>query len=658
MNDGMSKGMSGATSSGLVEDAFVEDAPSAEVENIRGRLIRTPRPHPRESLFGYALRLAEANGYPTPGYFMSPGRVQLQVSKNTGVDAIRLAAGLDDAQIDRLRSSSVEDGTRYGRLLGQRVSIYDLDLIHPKICPDCIAENGHVEALWDLAWIAACPGHGRELIDRCPHCSSILTWSRPELLKCRHGHDLRDAGRIEASEASVQIATMMSRKLYAGLPEFPGLDSPHLDRTDGLSLYEVCRIAGKLANHLAKQLRKSERNHRGRVALAARDDVTNAIADLMCRDERSCIALFDALCVDPNDGKRHRSYHQAFQWLLELFPKDRAAETMPSLLALVFAYASEHWPSCRLQRTSSHFADFVGASQWMSISEAGHEIGVGDKKMRESIARGEVPAQRVSEKSNHNLIVPTEWVKEQKAVQKVVVDKVTLRNNYGLTHAILSALRDKGLYLPSLKAKAWEYFESDMVKFESKLLVGDIEEFIICGPEQITLDGVMHLRASDAARAEFVASAIRGEIVPIGRIKHVGLPGLMFERDRALRQLLKGEIEVTVQEASFFLDCHNAMGLVAATYLKTSRLSRGKTYVSMKSVIEFDKKFLSARCVLEDAGIPIPTLLRIARLAKIELMSVPNVYRDGKIWFIPRDCIQELREAVPIYRNVYPPHKR
>lgn len=40
------------------------------VRKNNGRLVRTPPPHARESLLGYALRLSEANGYSTPGYFL------------------------------------------------------------------------------------------------------------------------------------------------------------------------------------------------------------------------------------------------------------------------------------------------------------------------------------------------------------------------------------------------------------------------------------------------------------------------------------------------------------------------------------------------------------------------------------------------------------
>ena len=34
-------------------------------------LVRHPRPYPTESLFGYLLRLAEENGYPTPHHILA-----------------------------------------------------------------------------------------------------------------------------------------------------------------------------------------------------------------------------------------------------------------------------------------------------------------------------------------------------------------------------------------------------------------------------------------------------------------------------------------------------------------------------------------------------------------------------------------------------------
>lgn len=628
------------------------------VRKNNGRLVRTPPPHARESLLGYALRLSEANGYSTPGYFLSTGEKQFTISRRRLVEELRVAAGLDETQIARLGNSSVEDDAQYGRLLGHRVSLYDLSLRHPKICTQCIVENGHTESLWDLAWVSACPVHGCHLINRCPECSAVLTWSRSGLLKCRNGHDMRDAPCVKATGDCIRVATMMSRKLYSGLPEFPGIDSPLEDRTDGMSLYETCRVSGKLANHLVKQMRTSERNHRGRVTLASREDVMKAIADLLCGSKEDCFALFDTLSIDPGVGGRHRSYHQAFNWLLGLFPKERAAEKMPSLLRLVFSYAAEHWPDCRLQRTSNSFSDFVEDSKWLSMTAATKEIGVSENKMRECIDRGEVPFKRVSDKSNHNYIVPVEWAREQAAVRIVALDKATIRHRFSVSPAVLSSLRDQGLFIPAIKVKSGQFVESDLEAFAAKLLTHDLEEFSIPAAGQITFDGLMYRRASDSAKATLIAAIFNGEIKPCGKIKGAGLPGLLFDQKQGLRQLVMGESEVTVEEAALILDCHNAKSLVAAEHLSISTLCRGRTYVSMASVLEFDRRFASVRPLLEESDILIPTLLRIARLAKIELLSVSNVYRDGWIWFVPRERLQELRRAIPVYKDVYPPHKR
>lgn len=656
INAALDEQMMGATSSIEIPGACVDGQPLLHKDSRR--LVRTPLPHARESLLGYALRLAEVNGYPTPGYFLSTGEQQFTISRRRLVEELRVAAGLDDAQVDKLGNSSVEDDAQYGRLLGQRVSLYDLSLRHPKICAQCISENGHAEALWDLAWVSACPAHGCRLINRCPKCSAVLTWSRSGLLKCRNGHDLADTSRVEASEESIRVATMMSRKLYRGLPEFPGVDSLLADRTDDMSLYETCRVSGKLANHLVKQMRTSERNHRGRVALASRDDVMKAIDDLLCGSKEDCFSLFDAISIDPGVGGRHRSYHQAFNWLLGLFPKEHAAEKMPSLLKLVFSYAAEHWPDSRLQRTSDYFSGFVEDSKWLSMTAAAKEIGVNENKMKERIDRGEVPFQRVSDKSNHNYIVPVAWVREQVAVSKVVLDKTAIRRRYALSPAVLSSLRDHGVFIPAIKAKPGQFLESDLEAFAAKLLIHDLEEFSIPTPEQVTFDGLMHHRSSDVAKAALVTAILNGKIRPCGKINGVGLPGLLFDQKQGLRQLAMGESEVTVEEAALILDCYGAKSLVAAGHLSVSTMCRSRTYVSMASVLDFDRRFASIRPLLAEADILIPTLLRIARVAKIELLSVSNVYRDGQIWFVPRSRLEELRQAIPTYKDIYPPHKR
>jgi hypothetical protein len=93
-------------------------------------------------------------------------------------------------------------------------------------------------------------------------------------------------------------------------------------------------------------------------------------------------------------------------------------------------------------------------------------------------------------------------------------------------------------------------------------------------------------------------------------------------------------------------------------HLKISTISKGRTYVAISSVIEFDRKFASSRSLLAEANISIPTLLRVARQEKVELLPVADLNRDGKIWFVPRSKLQAMREALVEFSNVYPSRRR
>lgn len=643
-----------ATSSG----GAAPDVESKKVRNLPSSLlVRTPVPHPREALLGYALRLSECNGYSTPGYFLSPADDQLHISRHRLVDHLRSATGLTEAQLDRLRNSKPDEkDAKFGFLLSQRVSLYDLNLKCPRVCTQCLQENGRAEALWDLAWVSACPIHACELIIHCPACAGLLTWSRPGLLKCKLGHDLATSVPRPAGASHVRVAALLGRKLYGSTSELSKLEGA--DRTDDMSLYEVCRVAGKLTNHLAKQKRGSKSNVRGRLRLAAQDDLMQAICDLFLGSDAECFALFDRLSVDASAGGRHRSYHDAFNWLFDLFPRDRAAESMPSLLRLLFAYASEHWPDSRLRRTSAHFSGYVQDSKWMSVAAAVKELGVSEPTLRDAILRGEVPSRKVSDKSNHNHIVPIAWIQEQLAAPMLRLDNASIKHRFALTSSIIVSLRDRGLFIPNIRVRQGRFLEHDVQTLAERMAEHATEQQAAATAQQITFDELMCQRSSKAAKANFVASVLQGHVRPCARIEAAGLPGLLFDRKLSLRQLLLGESDLSMDEVMQVLDCYGAKGLLTEGHLKISTISKGRAYVTISSVMEFDQQFVSPRILLAEADISIPTLLRVARQAQITLLPVADLNRDGKIWFVPRGKLQAMREALVEFRTVYPPRRR
>jgi len=156
-------------------------------------LPSTPTPFPRESPAGYLIRLAERNGLRG-----SPALVGL-----VGGDAERIPGiGWDYRELQPLlgpmqclaANFGYRDPSKHGRnrasLCGHLIWARHLDVIKPRICPQCVRELGYAPAAWDLKSYVACHVHGTLMLKHCTSCGNRLTNGRKGLLTCSCGADL------------------------------------------------------------------------------------------------------------------------------------------------------------------------------------------------------------------------------------------------------------------------------------------------------------------------------------------------------------------------------------------------------------------------------------------------------------------------------------
>jgi len=169
--------------------------------------VRLPPVGPEECLRGYALRLAEANGYPNARWLVSRGRPEDCMDE----EFVSL--------VSNVRSPGA--GASFAVQLAS-VSPAHLDLDKPRVCGKCLAEAAWIRAVWALCSYVACPVHGTLLIDECPGCRAPLSWNRPGPATCGCGYDLRDGEGAPASAALVRCAALLG-SLASGMPPGPGV---------------------------------------------------------------------------------------------------------------------------------------------------------------------------------------------------------------------------------------------------------------------------------------------------------------------------------------------------------------------------------------------------------------------------------------------------
>src|SRR5437899_3057607 len=113
-------------------------------------LVRHPRPYPTESLFGYILRLAEENGYPTPHRILALVGIRDTHFSSRRIPLRELAriAHRDLCELDQIAYCT---GPRQYCILGRPVANYELKARDQvSLCPECVRSAGFIEAQWDL----------------------------------------------------------------------------------------------------------------------------------------------------------------------------------------------------------------------------------------------------------------------------------------------------------------------------------------------------------------------------------------------------------------------------------------------------------------------------------------------------------------------------
>jgi hypothetical protein len=143
------------------------------------RLVARSSPETDESLYGWAVRLADANGYANAKAILS----------------LAAAESSQDPLRDRLAHLVDGSPNDFGKYVARRASAgpchcleMDLGLLYfdkrPKICPSCLADRAILKSVWNLRNWAYCPQHLCKLIEECPFCHHTLRRGQHSVTHC------------------------------------------------------------------------------------------------------------------------------------------------------------------------------------------------------------------------------------------------------------------------------------------------------------------------------------------------------------------------------------------------------------------------------------------------------------------------------------------
>ena len=208
-------------------------------------LLARPQQQASECAVGYLIRVSEKNGFSHLGHLLSYAGLPWKNSRAPVHSILSGSFNLEPyTNFLGLPAVNVPTSITYSSFK-KIVDTSNILVRTPKICPDCISEQGYCESKWAFLPIVACGIHNRLLVDTETGSCKRLSWYRRELdgnpLKIKYSSDVS-----ETSELAIEVSSFFECLLFDGLNNAESILAG-LEFREGLSVLNfICHYQSKL----------------------------------------------------------------------------------------------------------------------------------------------------------------------------------------------------------------------------------------------------------------------------------------------------------------------------------------------------------------------------------------------------------------------------
>lgn len=493
-------------------------------------LVRTPLPYTTESLLGFVLRVAEANGYKTPWYALRLAGIEQRQMLTAGFPVERFASVLGHRVEDLLHLSyqAGEGNSRHfkilGHSLGQSLKEAPLRLREPAFCPLCAQEDGYIDAFWDLSSAVACPKHHCETISHCSNCGIAISWFRPALLTCECGANLSESPFSTVEPALAELMGLIQAKLHghlvSGLANTAGFPVAFFEQTPLASLLAILDCLGTHNLRLghASSFDKNQSTIAAAIAPLAQwpagyHQFLKRLGDHFLGEDSSTAGL----------RKQFKPFYES------MFKNRPFARDAAFLRDEFVEFGLTTWGNAVVDRKLLRATEHVAEQRFISKAEFARRFGLRKPAMDRMIARGTVVTKKVVAGKTTRVVVDLE-LSQTPSESKAVVSVREAAAHLGLPVSVLSNLRDARVY----ETRPHSVHEHSWHKDEVERFLARIHGLAVAASppteNAVALGEVLRLKLRDAsAKADIVAAVLEGRLPVIGRNSE-NFAGLLLNR--------------------------------------------------------------------------------------------------------------------------------
>jgi len=376
-------------------------------------LLCRPTRAPNEGMYGYLLRLAEANGL--------VGIAQLWPDRKPSIDALERRLGTQHWPQNRtmldetLPQLTCRPGTR---------PIWNLR--HSRYCPCCLSESPQWKWEWELTLFTSCPQHGVELVEECPGCSKKLNWGRQSLMTCDCGHSLTSVEPKASSQSERQLAEIFYAKLYR-----QKTNRKHLAELSLEQLHQVTFMLGAYAKNDGRKFSQKISNlHDITVVRPLMSAAANILTKWPIKFHALLASLRKAGEIDVQDQRLSKRFGFFYHYVYRNLKEPEFA----FLLQAFEGYISRTWKGSLAERNSRLSPDMRRRHTWVPIIAMAKELKTTKRKLQVLIKEGRIESSVSKTPAGRSLTcVSRQQIAEMRMALDDVLDFQQTCQQLGLT---------------------------------------------------------------------------------------------------------------------------------------------------------------------------------------------------------------------------------
>ncbi len=643
-------------------------------------LCRTPRPHQTESLFGFVLRVSEANGYDTPRHIWKVTDLPRgsDLAPRFPTEPLAALLGLKgDALHPLAYRADLESRGSFkilGQSLGDDLRGEPLRLKHPAFCPRCVSEAGYIDAFWDLSAAVACPIHGSAVLTLCPACRRRIGWERPGLLTCSCGGSLLDTTTPVASPPVLGLMTLLQSRLHGtageienprGLPLGPLVSMPfsallHLitvlgaiaaDGDDGSANPPLSSAAQELAATVAvpatvTSVQGCPTSQVVAVARILSDWPHGYHAFLRALGERNLAA-----------GKKAVGMRKQFAGFYDTLFKNRPAtrEHVAFLRDEFIAFGLQHWGKGVVDQKMLRDKSVLKTARFVSRSEIARRHRLWAPTVRKMVQSGALAGITVNLKGAERAVVDAGNTPIPGAITKIL-DVRQAAKRLGLTVRVLKQLRDQGIYAAAeRRGFSTSWFVDEIGTFRARLLALAPISLGRNRPGTVTLNEVVRRSTLPIeTRVAVVAALLNHALKPVCRSGPS--PASIVLRKQDVDTFIDSNLRPLLGSTCSFKECAQGTGLCLSAIAEAVRAGhlvqtvvRGNKRITSASVERFRSAYLPLAEVAREKRRSPRLLARLTRQKRLSVLFIDRANHASPQGFIRRSDVPALMAAVAEY---------